>query len=89
MPLIEVAQRRNLHHRKYYPKIDGLRFVAITLVLFEHFPPWIGRYFSGGYYGVDLFFVISGFLITKILYQSKEHNFFKAYMGFLGRRTLR
>src|ERR1035437_1772550 len=73
---------------KYYVKIDGLRFVAISLVLVEHFADTIGHQISAGYYAVDLFFVISGFLITTILLQSKQ-SFFIAYKNFVGRRTLR
>ena len=57
---------------KYSPKIDGLRFVAIALVLLEHFGNKLGGFISAGYYGVNLFFVISGFLITTILISSKN-----------------
>jgi len=73
---------------KYYEKIDGLRFVAISLVLIEHFADTIGHKITAGYYAVDLFFVISGFLITNILLKS-EGTFAKSYKNFLGRRTLR
>jgi peptidoglycan/LPS O-acetylase OafA/YrhL len=73
---------------KHYVKIDGLRFIAIALVLIHHFSYSIGRSFTIGYYGVDLFFVISGFLITSILYYSKG-NFKCSYKNFIGRRTLR
>jgi peptidoglycan/LPS O-acetylase OafA/YrhL len=73
---------------QYYKQIDGLRFVAIFLVLIEHFAHSIGQKISAGYYGVDLFFVISGFLITKILLK-QEGNFFINYKNFLGRRILR
>ncbi len=73
----------------YYKKIDGLRFVAISMVLIEHFAYFIGSKFSAGYYGVDLFFVISGFLITSILLNSKDPSFVNAYKKFIGRRTLR
>ncbi len=73
---------------KHYGKIDGLRFIAIALVLVHHFSYSIGRNFTIGYYGVDLFFVISGFLITLILCKSKG-NFKSAYKNFIGRRTLR
>ncbi len=75
---------------KYYEKIDGLRFVAIFFVLIEHFAyPVLGKYISAGSYGVELFFVISGFLITSILLKPNGKTFRKNYINFLGRRTLR
>jgi len=74
---------------KYYPKINGLRFIAIFLVLLEHFAPFIGRPFLSGFYGVDLFFVISGFLVTLVLLKTKDKSFRKNYFHFIGRRTLR
>ena len=51
----------------FYPKLNSLRAIAIALFLIEHFAHAIGSNFSAGYYGVDLFFVLSGFLITNIL----------------------
>ena len=49
---------------KYRPDIQGLRAIAILSVLFYH----IGlATFPGGYVGVDIFFVISGFLITRLI----------------------
>lgn len=73
---------------KHIKQIDGLRFIAVFFVLIEHFASAIGKYISAGYFGVDLFFVISGFLITNILLNNNE-NFIVAYKKFLGRRTLR
>lgn len=63
--------------------------MAVFLVLLQHFAKYIARYFYAGYYGVDLFFVISGFLVTGILLQAKGHSFKENYFYFIGRRTLR
>src|SRR5690606_11183162 len=69
----------------YRPDIDGLRAIAVLLVLFQH----IGlSFFSGGFIGVDIFFVISGFLITKILVNEIEDNSFK-FGSFYKKRIVR
>lgn len=58
---------------KYRTDIDGLRSVAVIPVILFHMGfNWI----SGGYFGVDVFFVISGFLITSILYNKISENSF-------------
>jgi peptidoglycan/LPS O-acetylase OafA/YrhL len=64
------------------PILDGLRGVAIALVMAVHFMPdyqmdnrffeWIKKAFHAGWVGVDLFFVLSGFLITNILLKTKD-----------------
>lgn len=63
----------------YRADIDGLRAIAVLLVIFNH----IGlSFFSGGYIGVDVFFVISGYLITLILtheIQSKRFSIARFY----------
>ena len=61
------------HSLKYNPSIDGLRGIAISLVLIFHIWP---EYFSFGYVGVDIFFVLSGYLITQIIYTKLESNTF-------------
>ena len=69
----------------YKNEIDGLRGIAILPVLFFH-----AGYsqFEGGYIGVDVFFVISGYLITKILLNLHFRNV-NQYLIFLERRVRR
>lgn len=73
---------------RYYPAIDGLRFIAIFLVLMAHFAPFIAKLIVAGWIGVDLFFIISGFLITTILL-NPSFPFLKSYRNFIIKRTLR
>lgn len=70
---------------KYRPDIDGLRAVAILPVLLFH--AGIGM-FAGGYVGVDVFFVISGFLITRIIHTEIEQGTF-SILKFYERRARR
>ena len=69
----------------YREDIDGLRALAVSLVIFNH----IGlSLFSGGYIGVDVFFVISGYLITAILVKdSLQHQF--SISSFYKKRIIR
>lgn len=53
----------------YRPEIDGLRAVSVLAVIFFHFSPSI---LPGGFMGVDVFFVISGYLITSIIIASHQ-----------------
>jgi peptidoglycan/LPS O-acetylase OafA/YrhL len=64
--------------KKRKPFIDLLRAIAVILVLFRHGSPWMQDTFLGnyGWLGVDIFFVISGFLIMNILLNSTVKNEF-------------
>ncbi len=69
----------------YEPAVDGLRAFAVIVVLFFH----TGfQAFSGGYVGVDVFFVISGYLITGILLNSCRDDKF-SFLQFMARRIAR
>ena len=70
---------------KYRPEIDGLRALAVVPVILFHAGFLL---FSGGFVGVDIFFVISGYLITTILIDDIENNKF-SIVHFYERRARR
>ena len=57
-----MAPTHGSHRLLYLPALDGLRGVAVAVVVAFH-----AHWLTGGYLGVDLFFVLSGFLITRLL----------------------
>ena len=69
----------------YRPDIDGLRAFAVLAVVLYHAFPKVVR---GGYVGVDVFFVISGFLISSILFTEMGEGRF-SFTTFYGRRIRR
>ncbi len=82
LPVTGNTQHTKPENRAFYPALDGLRAVAFLMVFGAHYYglPW-------GWTGVNIFFVLSGFLITGILFDSRNdphraHNFYI-------RRTLR
>jgi len=78
-----LAIQRN--HMKYRPEIDGLRAVAVIPVILFH----AGfDHLSGGFLGVDVFFVISGYLITTIILSEKDEGRF-SLLNFYERRARR
>lgn len=75
----------NLRELAYRADIDGLRSVAVLSVLIFHAFPNV---LPGGFIGVDIFFVISGYLITKIIINGlAENNFY--FREFWSRRIIR
>ncbi|UDY34638.1 acyltransferase family protein [Dermatobacter hominis] len=71
----------------YEPALDGIRAVAVLAVMVFHF---LGaEYFAGGLIGVDVFFVLSGFLITNLLLDERNRTGGVSLRGFYHRRVLR
>ena len=72
---------------RYYPAFDGLRALIVFMVFIHHYYGWRLTKMEGAWIGVDISFVLSGFLITGILYDSKavEH----CLRNFYIRRSLR
>jgi len=80
-----TAAQTKLTHPHYRADIDGLRAIAILSVIGFHAFPEI---FRGGFVGVDVFFVISGFLISTIIFGSLARNSF-SFITFYARRIRR
>ena len=62
--------------------INGLRAIAVLAVVIFHFNP---QWLPGGFAGVDVFFVISGFLMTSIIFGGVEKNIFKLFKFYNAR----
>ena len=75
----------------YRPEIDGLRAIAVISVILYHAQITILGYqpFKGGFIGVDIFFVISGYLITSIILKELENNGSFSFKHFYERRIRR
>ena len=82
MPEPQISERASLRYR---PDIDGLRAIAVVpVVLFHYGVPG----FSGGFVGVDVFFVISGYLITALIFGEMRTGEFSV-ISFYERRVRR
>lgn len=76
---------QNFLKKDYRPEIDGLRAIAVLAVLIFHAN---ANWLPSGYLGVDIFFVISGYLITKIIYREMMNGEF-SYVEFYKHRAKR
>ncbi|HLL15218.1 MAG TPA: acyltransferase [Pyrinomonadaceae bacterium] len=70
----------------YRPELDGIRAIAILLVFAHHIKP---KLMPGGFLGVDIFFVLSGFLITNLLMEEWRRKASISLKQFFARRALR
>ena len=80
------AQTKKEKESYYRKEIDGLRAFAVIAVIINHFNKSI---LPGGYLGVDIFFVISGYVITTSLSGRPSRNFKEFILGFYERRIKR
>ncbi len=82
----ETLNRATQKRSRYQPEIDGLRAFAVIAVIINHFNKDI---LPSGYLGVDIFFVISGYVITSSLSGRKSKSLGDFLLGFYGRRIKR
>ncbi|WP_202966526.1 acyltransferase family protein [Isoalcanivorax pacificus] len=82
----QVASASQLASMRYSPGLDGLRAIAALIIVFYHAKvPSL----SGGFFGVDIFFVLSGYLITRLLVAEHEQAGRIDYRAFMVRRLRR
>ena len=83
---IDIKENKLSIKSRYRPEIDGLRAFAVVAVIINHFNKDV---LPNGYLGVDIFFAISGFVITSSLYERPSKNFKDFISGFYERRIKR
>lgn len=75
-----------LKQEGYLPHVDGLRAIAVLAVIFYHLNP---NWLPGGFTGVDVFFVISGYVVSASVARSSSFGGWKGVLGFYARRMRR
>ncbi|WP_194420389.1 SGNH hydrolase domain-containing protein [Microbacterium abyssi] len=86
--MLGMASRSRMpraHRAVFRADVQGLRMVAVVAVILDHLLHWP----AGGFVGVDIFFVISGFLITGLLLREHERTGTISFSGFYRRRIKR
>ena len=78
----EIFDISNINRIKFRNDINGLRAISVISVIFYHLDL---KYFDGGYLGVDIFFVISGYLISNIIFSEIKNNQFTLKRFYLRR----
>jgi peptidoglycan/LPS O-acetylase OafA/YrhL len=74
----------------YRPDLDGIRGVAVLMVMVVHSAQFVGATtWAGGYFGVEMFFSLSGFLITTLLLEERASTGRLSFVQFYARRALR
>ena len=77
---------KNVIEGTYRPELDNIRTFAVIAVIINHFNRDI---LPSGFLGVDIFFVISGYVITLSLTDRKSKNFWNSILGFYKKRLKR
>ena len=81
-----ARETANAAESKHFVGIDSLRALAVWVVIIYHLK---AEFMPGGFVGVDIFFAISGFVITKSLLERQPKSVFKFFTGFYRRRFIR
>ena len=89
MPLNPLNFQKSLKNTGHVPGLDGIRGIAVLIVMIYHCGIYFNDYFHGGVIGVDIFFVLSGFLITSLIVREFINTSSFSFANFYIRRFLR